>query len=147
MEGYLIIISVTFASITIAYKMSKNLKENKNVTPIIKVFNENGISFPVGVPGDISVNSSHDIKETIKVYFKIKEIKNVDIDLFSKISNITDWYSIIKSIVNKEPIIQQDYSSLGNINLLNEVFIVCNIESISITIKFGKDLKLTIINN
>jgi hypothetical protein len=123
MEAYIIIISVAISAIAIAYKISNNIKNN-NIIPFVIVDGVSGISFPVGVPNDISLDINANNRKY--AYLKIKEINPKDIKNFSTISNNIDWQSILENILNKKDLVTKSYFS--DIQLYNVVIIECLIE-------------------
>jgi hypothetical protein len=126
METYIIIISALFSSIAIAYRISSKIKSS-NIIPFVIVDGISGISFPVGVPNDSSIEGNIDTNKSIKGYFKIKQINNIDINNFTTISNNIEWKHILESILNKKELTEKSY--LSEIKLFNVVIIECQVES------------------
>lgn len=146
METYIIIISATITAI--AYLLVNNIKTS-NEAKLFPMALKDGnyvLSFPFNATGNGVINP---IVAT-KVYLKIKDISSVDVDVFAKISNAIDWYSVINSIINNTPIKQSDYSAIGNIILYNRIVLECTIElevPIKTDIHINTDLTINILNN
>jgi hypothetical protein len=126
METYIVIISAPIGAITIAYKIATNIKSIGYI-PIVKMDGDFGISFPVGVPNDVSVERNVDLQNLSKIYLKVKEINSLDINNFNTISNQFDWQSILDNILNKIELTKESY--LSDIKLFNDVVIECKVES------------------
>jgi hypothetical protein len=126
METYIIIISAAISAIAIAYKISTKIKSS-NIIPFVIVDGISGISFPVGVPNDSSINGSVDTHNSIKGYFKIKQINNIDINNFITISYNIDWQRLLENILSKKDLVDERY--LSNVKLFNVVIIECLVES------------------
>lgn len=124
MEAYIIIISAAITAIAIAYKILNNLKANVNNFPMVIKDGNYVLSFPFDKPNDATIDPIN----SIKVYFKIKQINSKDINNFSIISNNIDWNDILDSIINKKELIEKSY--LSENKLFNIVVIECKVESI-----------------
>ena len=144
MEAYILIIAASITAISIAYQIAKNVKSD-NITSFVIVDGVMGISYPVGVPNEISRNKAVN-KDVVKVHLKLRSVKYVDFEPIKTIYSVIKWGEIIEKIVKNDKT-EIDYSNIINARLLNEVVFDCVIDlptQITTEIIFDTDSKIKI---
>jgi hypothetical protein len=148
MEKYIVIISVVYASIVVAYKIASRMKNNDNcnkVIPMVKIDTKLGVSFPVGIPNSASSQEVVNPVNDVIVRFDITSINKYDIEAFVKIADTIDWDGMVQGILENKDLVQTEYESTESLS--GPVLINCYIgvdPPITVELKFDTDFKIKI---